>query len=150
MTHAQHDPPSDDAVRSILESARTIAIVGASSKPDRASHGIMKMLMGAGYHCIPVNPHESTVHGQPAYATLMEIPGRVDIVNVFRRAEHTPAIAQEAVAIHAKVLWLQFGISNQEAAMIARNAGLTVIMDNCIGVTMRRLGAQAPDTVSGQ
>jgi len=126
--------PPDDAIRRLLTDARTIALVGASSKPDRPSHGIMRMLLGAGYHVIPVTPRESEVLGQRAYATLAEIPEPVDIVNVFRRAEHTPPIAADAVRIGAKALWLQLGIAHDEAAAIAAKAGLTVVMDSCIAV----------------
>jgi predicted CoA-binding protein len=127
--------PSDEQLRDLLTRARTIAIVGASSNPERPSHGIMKKLLSVGYRVIPVNPRETSVLGQKAYATLAEIPEKVDIVDVFRRAEETPPIADEAVAIGAKALWLQLGIANDDAAARARSGGLEVVMDNCIGVT---------------
>jgi predicted CoA-binding protein len=127
--------PSDEQLRDLLTGARTIAIIGASSNPERPSHGIMKKLLSVGYHVIPVNPRESSVLGQKAYATLAEIPEKVDIVDVFRRAEETPPIADEAVAIGAKALWLQLGIANDDAAARAHKGGLMVVMDNCIGVT---------------
>jgi uncharacterized protein len=126
--------PSDDRIRGLLTDANTIAMVGASSKPDRPSHGIMRKLQLAGYHVIPVNPNETMVLGEKAYPSLSAIPEKVDIVDVFRRAEATPAIADQAVAIGAKVLWLQQGIVNDEAAAKASSEGLTVIMDRCIGV----------------
>jgi uncharacterized protein len=127
--------PSDEQLRDLLTGARTIAIIGASSNPERPSHGIMKKLLSVGYHVIPVNPRETSVLGQKAYATLAEIPEKVDIVDVFRRAEETPPIADEAVAIGARALWLQLGIANEDAAARARKGGLMVVMDNCIGVT---------------
>ena len=126
-------PPSDDAIRQLLTDARTIAVVGASSSPDRPSHGIMRKLLSVGYRVIPVNPRETEVLGQKAYASLADIPEPVDIVDVFRRAEDTPPIAGQAVGIHAKVLWLQSGIVNEEAAATAVAGGLTVVMDACIG-----------------
>jgi predicted CoA-binding protein len=129
-----HQNPPDERIRALLMDANTIAVVGASSKPDRPSHGIMRKLQLAGYHVIPVNPNETTVLGEKAYPSLSAIPEKVDIVDVFRRADSTPAIAAEAVAIGAKVLWLQQGIVNDEAAAKASSAGLTVIMDRCIGV----------------
>jgi predicted CoA-binding protein len=139
-----HENPSDDALRTLLTGSRTIAMVGASSKPDRPSHGVMKILMHAGFHVIPVTPREPSVLGQRAYASLEEIPEHVDIVDVFRRAEDTPAIADEAVKIGAKAIWLQLGISNEETAARAKAGGLTVVMDKCIGQTTHRLGITVP------
>jgi predicted CoA-binding protein len=135
---AHHNPP-DDVLRGILESARTIAMVGASSNPERTSHGIMKYLLEVGYHVIPVNPRETEVLGQPAVARLADITDAVDIVDVFRKSEETPGIASEAVAIGAKVLWLQLGVTSEEAAERAAAAGLTVVMNKCIGATHRAL-----------
>jgi predicted CoA-binding protein len=135
-----HTNPSDDALRDLLTTARTIAIVGASSKPDRPSHGVMKILLHAGFHVIPVSPRETEVLGRRAYPSLEAIPEQVDIVDVFRRAEETPDVADEAVKIGARVLWLQLGISSEEAAARATSGGLTVIMDRCIGQTVQRLG----------
>lgn len=144
-----HVNPSDDALRALLSSATTVAMVGASSKPDRPSHGVMKILLGAGYRVIPVTPRESAVLGQRAYASLAEIPERVDIVDVFRRAEETPAVADDAVKIGARALWLQLGISSDEAARRAHAGGLMVVMDKCIGQTVHGLGVRAaqPDLV---
>jgi len=139
-----HENPSDDELRALLTGSRTIAMVGASSKPDRPSHGVMKILMHAGFHVIPVTPREPSVLGQRAYASLEEIPERVDIVDVFRRAEDTPAIADEAVKIGAKAIWLQLGITNEETAARAKAGGLTVVMDKCIGQTTQRLGISVP------
>jgi predicted CoA-binding protein len=114
-------------------------MVGASSNPDKPSNGIMRRLLDAGYRVIPVNPKETEVHGQRAVASLAEIGEPVDIVDVFRRSEDTPAVADEAVALGAKVLWLQLGVSSDEAAGRARAGGLTVVMDKCIGATHRAL-----------
>lgn len=131
--------PSDEELRSLLEAARTIAVVGASSKPDRPSHGVMARLQRAGYRVIPVNPFETEVHGERAFASLAAVDTPIDIVNVFRRAEETPAIADEAVLTGARVLWLQLGVTNEEAAARARAGGLTVVMDECIAVAVARL-----------
>ena len=129
-----HRNPSDIELEQILSSASTIAIVGASSNPDRSSHGIMRRMKQLGYRVIPVNPNETEVLGQKAYASLSDVPAPIDIVDVFRRAEYTPAIADAAVKVHAKALWLQQGIVNEDAAARATAGGLTVIMDACIAV----------------
>ena len=119
-------------VAGILEQARTIAVVGLSAKPVRDSNSVSRYLQDAGYRVIPVNPAEDEVIGEKSYASLRDIPDPVDIVDVFRRSEHTPPIAEEAVAIGAKVLWLQLGIRNDEARRIAEEGGLTYIEDSCI------------------
>lgn len=126
--------PSDEELRRLLTEAETIAVVGASSNPSRPSHGIFRKLLSAGYRVVPVNPNETAVLGQRAYPSLAEVPHPIDIVDVFRRAEYTPAVAAEAVAVGAKALWLQSGIVNEAAAERARAGGLTVVMDACIGV----------------
>ncbi len=128
-----HENPSDQDLKQLLTRAKTIAMVGASSKPDRSSHGIMRKLQQVGYHVIPVNPHETEVLGERAYASLAEVRDRIDIVDVFRRAEYTPSIADEAVKAGAQALWLQEGVANEEAAARATAGGLTVVMDACIG-----------------
>jgi predicted CoA-binding protein len=130
MSH--YEAPSDQVIKELLTNASTIAIVGASSKPDRASYGIMQRLQRVGYRVIPVNPHEREVLGERAYASLSEIHEPIDIVDVFRRAEFTPPIADEAVKIGAKALWLQSGIVNEEAAARANAGGLLVVMDMCL------------------
>jgi predicted CoA-binding protein len=129
-----HANPSDDDLRRLLTEAKTVAVVGASSNPERSSHGIMRKLQSAGYRVIPVNPNETEVLGEKAYPRLEDIPEPVDIVNVFRRPEYTPPIADSAAAIGAKALWLQSGISNDDAAARATAGGLVVVMDACIGV----------------
>jgi predicted CoA-binding protein len=110
-------------------------MVGASSNPDKTSHGIMQKLQHVGYKVIPVNPRETEVLGERSYPSLLDIPERVDIVDVFRRAEDTPPIADEAVKIGAKALWLQTGIESEEAAARATAGGLMVVMNACIGAT---------------
>lgn len=137
---SSHQNPSAAELRALLTDARSIAVVGASSSAERPSHGIFARLLRAGYRVYPVNPNESEVLGQRAYASLAELPERVDVVNVFRRAEHTPAVAREAVAHGARALWLQSGIWNDSAAELAKAAGLTVVMDECIGVQHSLLG----------
>jgi predicted CoA-binding protein len=133
-----HVNPSEFAIRDLLQSARRLAIVGLSSNPHRPSHGVAQRMQAAGYDIVPINPNERTVLGERAYASLDDVEGPVDIVVVFRRPEHTPPIAEQAVAIGAKALWLQSGVVNEEAARIA--AGLVVVMDDCIAVAQSRLG----------
>jgi uncharacterized protein len=130
-----HTNPTDATLTTLLTNATTIAIVGASSNPDKASHGIMQKLQKAGYRVIPVNPRETEILGERSYPSLIDVPERIDIVDVFRRAEDTPSIADDAVTIGAKALWLQTGIASEEAAARAEAAGLTVVMDACIGAT---------------
>jgi len=133
--------PSDAELRSILGDAETIAVVGLSSNPLRDSFEVAEYLQGKGYRIIPVNPKETEVFGEKAYPSLLDVPTdvRIDVVDVFRRAALTPPIAEQAVRIGAKVLWLQDGIVNEEARRIAEDAGLTVIMGLCIRRTERRL-----------
>lgn len=132
--------PSSDAIRQMLTEAKTIAVVGASSKSNRPSNGVMQALLSHGYEVYPVNPREEEILGQRCYASLTEVPVAIDIVDVFRRVEETPAVADEAVAVGAKVLWLQLGISSEEAEARARRGGLEVVMDLCIAPTLYRLG----------
>lgn len=140
-----HENPSLDELRAILTNAKTIAMVGASANPERESNGIMKRLQATGYRVIPVNPRETEILGEKSYASLREVPEPIDIVDVFRRAEDTPGIADEAVSAGAKAFWLQSGISNEEAAQRAKGGGLTVIMDRCIGQTLLELGIRKRD-----
>ena len=137
--------PEDRELRALLGDARVIAVVGLSSKPNRPSRGVAAYLQEHGYRIVPVNPNEGEVLGERAYPSLRDIPAdvRVDVVDVFRRAEETPAVARDAVAIGAKVLWLQEGIVSDEAYRIASEAGLEVIMGVCIRVVKRRLDAEA-------
>jgi predicted CoA-binding protein len=133
--------PSDAELRSILRSARTIAVVGLSSKQHRDSYGVAAYLQRSGYRIVPVNPNEIEVLGETAYASLLDLPEdvRIDVVDVFRRAEQTPAIAEQAVKAGAKVLWLQEGIVSEEARRTAEEGGLTVVMGVCIRTVKDRL-----------
>jgi predicted CoA-binding protein len=123
----------------ILRKYRTIAVVGLSNNPLRPSHGVSEYMQRQGYKIIPVNPGHSQILGEKSYRTLEEIPEPVEIVNVFRRSELIPPVADSAIAIGAKVLWLQEGIQNEEAAEKAREAGLEVIMNTCILKAHRRM-----------
>jgi len=140
------DGQSDAEIRAILSEVKTIALVGWSPKPDRASHGVAKFLVRQGYRVIPVNPGQAgqdSGWGEPVRASLAEVRaevGPVDMVDVFRRAEEIGPVAQEAIAIGAKVLWMQLGIVNEEAAVGARAAGLRVVMDRCPAIEIPRLG----------
>jgi uncharacterized protein len=133
--------PSDPELRSILGDARTVAVVGLSSNPDRPSYEIAEYLQSKGYRIVPVNPKETEVLGERAYRTLADIPAdvEVDVVDVFRRAEFTPEIAEAAVARGAKVLWLQEGILNDEARQIGEDGGLSVVMGVCMRQESKRL-----------
>jgi predicted CoA-binding protein len=127
----------------LLGRTRRIAMVGASPHPDRPSHGVMRQLLDAGYDVVPVNPTVESVLGRTSYPTLEDAvaaTGPFDMVDVFRRPEFTPAIARSAVAAGAKSLWLQLGVVNWEAAQIARDGGLDVVMDRCTAIEHRRLG----------
>lgn len=127
--------PTREEIKHILEHAGNIAIVGLSDKTDRTSYMVAGALQNNGYRIIPVNPTVTgTILNEQVYASLQDIPEPVDIVNVFRRSEQTPEVAEAAVEIGAKVLWLQQGILSDEANEIASKAGLTVIMDRCIKV----------------
>ena len=124
----------------ILTENQSIAMVGLSADPMRPSHFAAIYMQSEGYEIIPVNPRYAgqTILGQPVYASLAKIPGKVDIVDVFRRADEAPAIADQAVEIGAKVFWMQLGIVNEEAARIAREAGLEVVMDRCVKIEHAR------------
>ena len=126
--------PDREAIKDILKQANNVAVVGLSDKPDRTPHMVAAAMQSRGYRIIPVNPNADQILGEKCYASLTDIPDQVDIVDVFRRSEHTPPIAEEAARIKAKVLWLQQGVYNEEAAKIAQDGGLQVIMDRCIKV----------------
>lgn len=128
----------DDLITRILRETRTIAVVGLSSAPTRDSYEVAAYLQSHGYRIIPVNPFEADVLGERSYPDLLSIPEPVDLVDVFRRPEATPAIAKDAVAIGAKAFWLQLGIFNEEAAATARSGGLAVVTDRCTMVEHKR------------
>jgi predicted CoA-binding protein len=133
-----------EELRSLLGEVHVIAVVGISSKPSRPSHGVAAYLQDHGYRIVPVNPNETEVLGERAYASLLDIPKdvHVDVVDVFRRPEHTPEVARQAVEIGARVLWLQEGIVDEEAARIAGEGGLDVIMGVCIRQVREQLMAE--------
>lgn len=133
--------PADRELAILLGDVHTIAVVGLSSKPTRPSYDVSAYLQDHGYRIVPVNPKETEVLGERAYPSLRDLPEdlEIDVVDVFRRAEDTPEIARDAVAIGAKVLWLQQDIVNEEAYRIASEGGLEVIMGVCIRATRRRV-----------
>ena len=137
MTEPYH--PDDDTLRKILDEARTIAVVGLSSRDDRPSHGVGRYLKENGYRVIPVHPKEEQVLGEKAYPTLADVPEPIDLVDGFRKAEDTPEVAREAVETGAKVLWLQEDIVSDEARQIAEDGGMQVVMGICIKKTLQRL-----------
>ena len=130
------------AAGEVLRSARRIAIVGASSNPGRPSYGVFRYLVHQGYDCVPINPGERDVLGIPAFRSLPEAAaatGPFDIVDVFRRSELVVPHAREAVEIAARCLWMQLGVVNWEAARIAHDAGVSVVMDRCTAIEHRRI-----------
>jgi uncharacterized protein len=132
--------PTKDDILKIYADTKTIAVVGASADETKASHRIPAYLQGQGYRIIPVSPKGGEIFGERVFTSLAEIDTPVDVVDVFRPAEETPQIARDAVAIGAKVLWLQSGIASDEAEEIGEAGGLTVVMDRCMGATHRQLG----------
>ena len=130
---------ADREIRELLQGSHTIAVVGLSNNPSRASHRVSRYMQGEGYIIIPVNPALTEALGERAFPDLQSIPGQVDIVNIFRRSEFVPDIVEAAVAIKAKAIWMQLGIAHDAAARRASDAGLQVVMDECIMVEHSRL-----------
>ena len=139
MMEQQRTIADIDGIREILATARVIAVVGLSANWWRPSFFAAKYLQDHGYRVIPVNPNYHEILGQKCYPALEEIPDKVDVVDVFQRPEVTPPIARSAVAVGAKVLWLQLGVVNEEAAAIAQQDGLAVVMDRCMKIEHGRL-----------
>jgi len=132
----------DEDIAQLLTEARTIAIVGASDRPDRASHGVMKFLQDHGYRVFPVNPQITGehVHGEFVWRELAQIGVPIDIVDIFRRPEAAAEAVDQAIFVGAKAVWMQLGVINQEAATKAEAAGLKVVMDRCPKIEIARLG----------
>lgn len=129
-------------ITGLIQSSKVIAVVGLSPKPDRPSYEVAAYLQAHGYQIVPVNPSATEILGEKSYPSLSDIPFAVDIVDVFRQPDAVPAIAEEAVRIGAKALWLQLGVISEEGATIAERAGLTVVMDRCLMVDHMALRGQ--------
>lgn len=128
----------DDTIDELLPNVRRIAVVGLSDNPARTSHGVARALQAAGYEIVPVNPTIDEALGEPAFATLADVPGEVDLVDVFRREEHLAGVAREAAAIGAPALWNQLGLVSAEARAIAEDAGMTYVEDRCLKIEVAR------------
>jgi predicted CoA-binding protein len=131
----------EETIRTLLTQPGTWAVVGCSPDPRRDSHRVAGLLRSLGKHVIPVNPHATEVHGEPAFASLRDIPEPVDVVDVFRRADEAGTHVDEAIAIGARAVWLQLGVVDHDAAARAVEAGLLVVMDRCPAIEWRRLQA---------
>ncbi len=131
----------DRDIAQLLMEARTIALVGASDRPERAAHEVMGVLLAHGYHVIPVNPALAgqTIHSQTVVASLADVEGPIDLVDVFRRSEFVAGVVDEAIAVGAKAVWTQLGVIDETAAARAEAAGLKVVMDRCPKIELRRL-----------
>jgi len=132
----------DEDIAELLQSARTIALVGASDRPDRASYGVMKFLQDQGYRVYPVNPRITGehVHGEFVWRELGQIGEAIDIVDIFRNSAEAGAVVDEAIAVGAKAVWMQLGVIDEAAATRAEAAGLKVVMDHCPKIEIARLG----------
>ena len=130
---------SDREIADVLRSARTIAVVGLSSNPARASFGVSRFLQRQGFRIIPVNPNEQEVLGERAYPSLRDVPGQIDIVNIFRRPARVPEVVDDAVQKGIPLIWMQEGVINYDAAQKAEAAGISVVMDRCILKELARL-----------
>jgi predicted CoA-binding protein len=137
-----HETYPDQYLREILTETRTIAVVGASPRPGRPSHGVMAYLQRRGYRTIPVNPTAAgaVIHGEKCYAALAEVPEKIDMVDVFRRSEAAGAAVDEAIAAGAKVVWMQLGVRDEAAASRAEAHGIKVVMNRCPAIEIPRLG----------
>ena len=142
-----HDSYPDAYLRDILTGMKTIAVVGASPRPHRPSHRVMRYLQQRGYRAIPVNPFATggTINGERVYASLAEVPETIDMVDVFRRTEAAGDAVDEAIAIGAKIVWMQLGVRDDEAAARAEAKGLRVVMNRCPAIEIPRLGLGPPE-----
>jgi predicted CoA-binding protein len=142
------DGLSEDTIRHILESFRTVAVVGLSRDPAKPSHAVAKYLQSAGYHIIPVNPFCDQILGEKCYRSLLDVPETIEVVDVFRPSEDVPAIVDDAITIRnrlgtPKVVWMQLGIVNEEAARRAEEASLMVVMDRCMRMEHKHLAMES-------
>jgi predicted CoA-binding protein len=135
---------TDEQLKDIFENASVIAAVGLSSKPDRPSLGVDRFLQQMGYKIVPVNPGETEVLGEKSYPDLASVPMKIDLVQIFRRPEAVPPIVEEAIRLGAKVVWMQDGAGNPEAAKAAEAAGITTVVDDCMYRQYRRLYGTRP------
>jgi predicted CoA-binding protein len=131
--------PPDDTIKELLATPQTVAVVGCSPKPERDSHRIAKLLQARGHRVIPVNPGHQEILGEKCYASLRDIPERVDMVDIFRRSEQVAPIVDEAIEKGAQIVWMQLGVIDERAAAKAQDAGLIVVMDRCPAIEYRRL-----------
>ena len=140
-----------EEIAELLRGVRTIAMVGASDRPDRASYGVMKFLQGHGYRVIPVNPTITGehVHGEYVWRELSQIGEPIDLVDIFRKSSAVGPIVDEAIAIGAKAIWMQLGVIDEEAAARAERAGLKVVMDHCPKIEIARLGLEKIEAAAG-
>ena len=134
------DSRLEDVIGRILAETKTVAVVGLSDRPDRPSHDVARYLQKRGYRIIPVNPNVREVLGEPSYGSLAEIPGAVDLVDVFRKPEFVPGIASEAIRIGAKSFWMQEGIESEQARKELAAAGIPVVMNRCVKKELRKRG----------
>jgi uncharacterized protein len=142
MLPTMHTSPSvsdEESAAELLKKARTVAVVGISFKEERDSHKVAKYLKEHGYKVIPVNPGLKQVLGEPCYPDLKSVPEHIDVVDIFRSIDAIPAIVDEAIAVGADAVWMQLGLSHEEAAEKARKAGLTVVMNRCMKIDHARL-----------
>jgi uncharacterized protein len=135
---------TDAIVERILLTYDTITVVGASTAPEKAAHSVPAHMKGNGWRIIPVNPHAAEILREPVYRTLADVPDQVGLVNVFRPSQQTPDIARQAVAVGGTALWLQLGITSEEARHIAETAHMLFVEDRCMIIEQRRLGLRAP------
>ncbi len=138
MSESFHNP-ADAEIKQLLQAAKRIAVVGMSAKPERASYSVARYLMAQGYEVIPVNPMETEIFGLKSYGSVSEVPGKIDIVDVFRRSDQTDPIIDEAITVKARVVWLQLDVVNEAGCLRAQAAGLTAIQNRCIKIEHARL-----------
>ncbi len=138
MSESFHNP-ADAEIKQLLQTAKRIAVVGMSAKPERASYSVARYLMAQGYEVIPVNPMETEIFGLKSYGSVSEVPGKIDIVDVFRRSDQTDPIIDEAITVKARVVWLQLDVVNEAGCLRAQAAGLTAIQNRCIKIEHARL-----------